>query len=182
VKRNSSALSEAECVLKKSKPSYEELHASLSRLTDEHRLLQQWYSKVQSDRDRAYDLLVQKYELGETEEEEAVRKANRRAVVTELVGEGYCMSGSKRTFHRAKALALGAIKSIAGSGNTFKQQQIAEALLSHYSSGNESAVKPGGEDYEAHAAVIAGIVETLETRGGETMDDSPPTIGSHRRC
>jgi hypothetical protein len=91
-KRPLSGFDQAEWVLKKAKPSYEELHTTLCKLTDEHRLLQQWYSKVQSERDRAYGLLVRKYDLGATEEEEAVREANRRAVVTELVGEGYSMS------------------------------------------------------------------------------------------
>jgi hypothetical protein len=72
-------------------------------------------------------------------------------------------SGSQRTFQRAKALALGAIKQIAGRGNTLKQQQLAEALLDHYSGGSEEAVEGGSLEYEAHAAVISGLVETVET-------------------
>ena len=84
-------------------------------------------------------------------------------MVAELVGESYCMTGSQRTYERHKALALGAIKSIAGEGNTVRQQQLAEALMCHYKGGNESSVEPGGVEYEAHTAVISGLVETLET-------------------
>ena len=115
-----SAFHQAEVVLKKAKPSYAEVYSTLKKLTSEHRLLQNWYSQVLCERDRAYSLLVRKYELDGDPEREAVRKADRRAMVAELVGEGYSMSESQRTFERHRALALGAIKSIAGAENTLK--------------------------------------------------------------
>jgi hypothetical protein len=107
--------------------------------------------------------LKDEYSLGADDKADAVHREDRRKMVAELVGEGYCMTGSQRTYERHKALALGAIKSIAGAGNTIRQQQLAEAMLCHYKGGNESDVEPGGVEYEAHTAVIAGLVETLET-------------------
>ena len=86
---------------------------------------------------------MKKYGRDGDEEQEAVRQKSRRAVVTELVGEGYCMTGSQRTFARHKALALGAIKQIAGAGDSMKQQQLAEAVLHHYASGQKAVVEPG---------------------------------------
>ena len=48
-----------------------------------------------------------------------------------------------------------------------KQQQLAEAMLLHYKGGNEDgkgpSVEHGGYEWEAHTAIIAGLVETLET-------------------
>ena len=105
-----SAFDEAQALLKKPKPTYELLFKSPGKLTDEYRVLQNWYQKVVRERDRAYSLLVKKYAHDDDNEQEAARKINRRAVVTELVGDGYCMTGSQRTFARDKALALGAIK------------------------------------------------------------------------
>jgi hypothetical protein len=81
-----SAFHHAEAVLKKAKPSYEEVYGTLKKLTSEYRLLQNWYSQVLCERDRAYSLLVRKYELDGDPEREAVRQADRRAMVTELVG------------------------------------------------------------------------------------------------
>ena len=118
---------------------------------------------MQCERDRAYALLKDECSLGADDKADAVHREDRRRMVAELVGEGYCLTGSKRTYERHKTLALGAIKSIAGAENTVRQQQLAEALLCHYKGGGESDVAPGGVEYEAHAAVIAGLVETLET-------------------
>ena len=105
-------LEQAESVLKKPKVCEQELRQVLGRLTSEHRVLQEWWRKLEHERDRAYELLTEKYEIGD--EVEAVRRANRRALAIELVGEGYSMSGSRRTFDRHRALAIGAIKQIAG--------------------------------------------------------------------
>ena len=48
-----------------------------------------------------------------------------------------------------------------------KQQQLAEAMLLHYKGGNEDGKGPsiehGGYEWEAHTAIIAGLVEALET-------------------
>lgn len=152
-----SAVDEAEHVLKQPKASEAELRVALGRLTQEHRVLQHWYSQVVSERDQAYAMLADEYQLGQ--DPEADRQ--RRAMVTELVGEGYDMAGSCRTFHRHKAMALLALKQIAGQ-DVVKQQQLAEAMLHHYSSG-EAEVAPAAQEYEAHCAVIEGLVESLDT-------------------
>ena len=47
-------LGQAEDVLKKPKANAEELRAVLVKLCSEHRLLQQWYQKVQCERDRVH--------------------------------------------------------------------------------------------------------------------------------
>ena len=155
-------LGQAEDVLKKPKANAEELRAVLVKLCSEHRLLQQWYQKMRCERDRAFSLLADEYSLGADEKRDAVKREDRRKMVTELVGEGYCMTGSKRTYERHKALALGAVKQIAG-GDAVKEQQLAEALISHYSAGKEAHVEAGSAEYEAHSAVVAGLVEELET-------------------
>ena len=152
-----SAVGEAEHVLKQPKASEAELRVALGRLTQEHRVLQRWYSQVVSERDQAHAMLADEYQLGQ--DPEADRQ--RRAMVTELVGEGYDMGGSCRTFHRHKAMALLALKQIAGQ-DVVKQQQLAEAMLHHYSSG-EAEVAPATQEYEAHCAVIEGLVESLDT-------------------
>ena len=47
--------------------------------------------------------------------------------------------------------------------NVVAQQQLAEATLLHYKSGAEdNQTQPGGSEWEAHAAIVAGLVETLE--------------------
>ena len=97
------------------------------------------------------------------EESEAEHTARRRAVITDLVGEGYDLSGSQRTFSRHKALIIGAVKRLAGANNTVAQQQLAEAVLCHYKGGKEGTVEKGSEEYIAHIAVIEGLVDTLET-------------------
>ena len=45
--------------------------------------------------------------------------------------------------------------------NTLRQQQLAEAMLAHYRSGGEEDVHPGSIDYNAHVAVIEGVIEAL---------------------
>ena len=52
-----SAVDEAEHVLKQPKASEAELRVALGRLTQEHRVLQHWYSQVVSERDQAYAML-----------------------------------------------------------------------------------------------------------------------------
>jgi hypothetical protein len=160
-KREGTALEEAEAVLKKPKPTVGELQGSIRNLVGAHKSLQKKYLTALSDRDRAYVLLKDDYSLGGDEKDE-VRRADRRAVITELIGEGYDNS-SERTFERHKALVLGAIKQIAGRKNTLAQQQLAEAVLGHYVCNEEAAAELGSVEYIAHAAVIAGIVVTLET-------------------
>jgi hypothetical protein len=150
------ALSLAQNSLKRSKASECELRTALGKLTHEHSLLLKWHEQVVSERDRAYAMLRDEYQLGQ--DEEADRQ--RRAVVMDLVGEGYDMSGSCRTFQRHKAMALAAVTSIAGP-DTVKQQQLAEAMLSHYATLPEDH-SPSFDDYEAQAAIIAGIAESLE--------------------
>ena len=120
-------LGQAEDVLKKPKANAEELRAVLVKLCSEHRLLQQWYQKMRCERDRAFSLLADEYSLGADEKGDAVKREDRRMMVTELVGEGYCMTGSKRTYERHKALALGAVKQIAG-GDAVKEQHLADTF------------------------------------------------------
>ena len=114
-------------MLKKPKPTNDELLGALSKLTEQHQLLQRWYGKVIYDRNRAFALLRDEYTntttsccgKGKTiEESEAQYTARRRAVITELVGQGYDLSGSQRTFSRHKALIIGAVKRLAGTNNT----------------------------------------------------------------
>ena len=155
------AVEGAEAVLKKPKATDGELRGSLRNLVGAHRDLERNYSTALSERDRAYVLLSEDYSLG-GEEKDEVRRADRRAVITELIGEGYD-STSERKFQRHKALAFAAIKQIAGRGNTLRQQELAEAVLSHYVCNEEAAVEPGSVDYVAHAAVISGLVGTLDT-------------------
>jgi len=164
-KRNSTALEEAEGVLKKSRPTLREAVAALGHLTEEHRLLKQWYQKVQGERDRAFALLRADYLLGANEKTDAEFRKDRRALVMDMVGEGYDFSGSHRTFKRHKALAVAYIQQLAGKDNTMGQQQLAEALMCHYKSDNKSElIKPTTSvESEAQAAVISGLVETLET-------------------
>ena len=162
-KRPATPLDQADAVLKKPRASAKELRDALALLSEEHRLLQRWYGKVKVDRDRAYALLRDDYLLGADEKADCECKQNWRAIVTELVGKGYDFSGSGITFRRHKALALGCIKQLAGPNDTVGQQQLAEALLCHYKDDKEAAVEAHTPDYEAHAAVIAGLVETLET-------------------
>jgi len=51
--------------------------------------------------------------------------------------------------------------------NVVAQQQLAEATLLHYKSGTEdNQTQPGGLEWEAHAAIIAGLVEMLRKRNG----------------
>ena len=104
------AVTDAERAIKKTKATVSELRQALKGLLGEHRLLQRWYQKVVSERDQAYVLLRDKYQVGQEPDEDT----RRRAVVTELIGEGYDMTGSQRTFQRHKAMALGSIKRIAG--------------------------------------------------------------------
>ena len=82
-------------------------------------------------------------------------------MVKELVGEGYDFTNSQSTFRRHKALALAQLKQVAGVDNTLRQQQLAEAMLAHYRSGGEEDVHPGSIDYNAHVAVIEGVIEAL---------------------
>ena len=158
-----SALVGADAVLKKSKASNEELRQALGALTEEHRVLQRWYQQAKAARDRAHAVLCDEYLLGADEAADEERKKDRRAVIAELVGEGYDLSGSQRTFSRHKALIIGAVKRLAGAENTVEQQQLAEAVLCHYKSDKEAGVEKGSEEYQAHVAVIDGLVETLET-------------------
>ena len=79
------------------------------------------------------------------------------------MGEGYDLSGSQRTFQRHKALILAQIKQLAGRDDSVAQQQLAEAVLCHYKSDKEADVELGSNEYQAHVAVIEGLVETLET-------------------
>jgi hypothetical protein len=163
-KREGAALEEAEGVLKKSRPTLPEAIAALSHLTAEHRLLKQWYQKVQGERDQAYALLRDEFMQGADEKTDVQFRKDRRALVMEMVGDGYDFSGSQRTFQRHKALAIGYIQQLAGKDDTVGQQQLAEALMCHYKSGKESGVEPANSvEYQAHAAVISGLVETLET-------------------
>ena len=104
------AATDAERAFKKPKATVAELRQALKGLLGDHRLLQQWYKKVVSERDQAYVLLQDKYQVGQDPDEDT----RRRAVTAELIGEGYDMTGSQRTFRRHKALALGSIKRIAG--------------------------------------------------------------------
>ena len=104
------AVANAERAIKKPKATASELRQALKGLLGEHRLLQRWYQKVVSERDQAYVLLQDKYQAGQDPDEDT----RRRAVAIELIGEGYDMTGSQRTFRRHKAMALGGIKRIAG--------------------------------------------------------------------
>lgn len=162
-KRSASALDEADAVLKKPRATAEELRGALVKLSDEHRLLNNWFHQVKAERERAYSLLRDEYLLASDEKADEKCKQDRRALITEMVGEGYDFSGSQRTFQRHKALAIGYIKRLSGKDNTVGQQQLAEAMMCHYKADNEAAANEAGPDYEAHAAVIAGLVETLET-------------------
>ena len=164
------ALKTAQNVLKKPKPTNEELRAALNKLTEQHKLLQHWYGKAVSERNQAFALLREDYSSTSIlnkdktiEENEEERTAQRRAMVTELMGEGYDLSGSQRTFHRHKALVMAQIKHLAGRDNTVGQQQLAEAILCHYKGDREANVVPGSDEYGAHVAVIDGLVDTLET-------------------
>lgn len=165
------ALDQADAVLKKPSAGAEELRDALVHLAAEHRLLQRWYGKAISERNQAYALLRDEYATtcdscckGKTaEKSEEERKTRRRAVITELVGEGYDLSGSQRTFQRHKALILAQIKQLAGRDDSVAQQQLAEAVLCHYKSDKEAGVELGSNEYQAHVAVIEGLVETLET-------------------
>ena len=96
-------------------------------------------------------------------ESEEERRTRRRAVITELVGEGYDLSGSQRTYRRHRALILAQIKQLAGRDDSVAQQQLAEVVLCHYKSDKEADVDLGSNKYQAHVAVIDGLVETLET-------------------
>ena len=82
-------LAQAEDVLKKPKADAEELCGVLVKLCSEHRMLQQWYQKMQRERDRAFSLLADDYSLGAGDEMDAVKREDRRNMVTELVDEGY---------------------------------------------------------------------------------------------
>ena len=106
----SDAATHAERAIKKPKATVSELRQAPKGLLGEHRLLQQWYKKVVSERDQAYVLLQDKYQVGQDHDEDT----RKRAVAAELIGKGYDMTGSQRTFGRHKALALGSIKHIAG--------------------------------------------------------------------
>ena len=97
------AVTDAERAIKKTKATVSELRQALKGLLGEHRLLQRWYQKVVSERDQAYVLLRDKYQVGQEPDEDT----RRRAVVTELIGEGYDMTGSQRTFQRHKAIIYG---------------------------------------------------------------------------
>ena len=164
------ALKTAQAVLKKSKPTNDELRDALGKLTEQQQLLQRWYGKVVSDRNRAFALLREEYTSTAcckndktVEEAEAARASKRRAVITDLVGEGYDLSGSQRTLSRHKSLIIGAVKRLAGAENTVGQQQLAEVVLCHYKSDGGAVVEKCSEEYVAPAAVIEGLVETLET-------------------
>lgn len=177
--QGSDAFSDAECLLKKPKHSRAELLQTLKQLMSEHKALRSRYNKLATERDQAYALLQDKYQIGQDPDEDT----RRRATVTDLIGEGY---GSQRSFERHKAMALGCVKRIAGEcllppftstrnimivsvlgKDVVKQQQLAEAMLLHYKSCAEDAKGPviehGGYEWEAHAAIIAGLVEALET-------------------
>jgi hypothetical protein len=163
-KRASTAVAEAEGVLKKPRPTLPEALSALGHVTDELKLVKQWYDKVVGERDQAYALLREDYLRGGDEQADAERRRDRRALVMEMVGDGYDFSGSQRTFQRHKALAVACIQKLAGKDDTVGQQQLAEAVMCHYKSGKEAAVVPGNSvEYQAHAAVISGLVETLET-------------------
>ena len=169
-KRPADALHQADVVLKKPRASAEELRHALVHLTEEHRLLQRWYGKAISERNKACALLRDEYATtcdscckGKAAESEEQRKTRRRAVITELVGEGYDLSGSQRTFQRHKALIIAQLKQLAGRDNSVGQQQLAEAVLCHCKPDNEASVELGSNEYQAHVAVIDGLVETLET-------------------
>ena len=99
----SDAVTNAERAIKKPKAIVLELRQALKVLPGEHRLLQQWNKKVVSERDQAYVLLQGKYQVGQDLDEDT----RRRAVAAELIGEGYDMTGSRRTFRWRNALALG---------------------------------------------------------------------------
>ena len=99
------AVTDAERAIKKTKATVSELRQALKGLLGEHRLLQRWYQKVVSERDQAYVLLRDKYQVGQEPDEDT--RTRRRAVVTELIGEGYDMTGSQRTFQRHKAIIYG---------------------------------------------------------------------------
>jgi hypothetical protein len=81
------AATDAERAFKKPKATVAELRQALKGLLGEHRLLQQWYKKVVSERDQAYVLLQDKYQVGQDPDEDT----RRRAVTAELIGEGYDM-------------------------------------------------------------------------------------------
>ena len=88
----SDAATHAERAIKKPKATVSELRQALKGLLGEHRLLQQWYKKVVSERDQAYVLLQDKYQVGQDLDVDT----QRRAVAAELIGEGYDMTGSAR--------------------------------------------------------------------------------------
>jgi hypothetical protein len=50
-RRPETALGQAEAMIKKPKASAEELRTALGKLCQEHRVLQQWYQRVQCERD-----------------------------------------------------------------------------------------------------------------------------------
>lgn len=151
-------------MLKKPRASFEEVRGALGKLAQQHELLQRWYGRVLSERNQAFALRRDEYpSSSDPNQQSEERQANRRAVVTDLVGEGYDLSGSLRTMQRHKALVLTQIKQLAGHDNTLGQQQLAEAVLQHYKAGHGADADTCSTEYQAHVAVIDGLVETLET-------------------
>jgi hypothetical protein len=55
------ALATAQAILKKPKPTNEELRDALCKLTEQHQLLQRWYGKAVSDMNQAFALLREEY-------------------------------------------------------------------------------------------------------------------------
>ena len=126
-------------------------------------------------RNEVFSLLQDEYTCSD-EAELVEARASRRSAIKDLVGDGYSMDTTGRTFRRHKALAIVQIKQIAR--NPLQQQQLAQAVLKHYKGGAGGAVTPDDRtEYAAHVAVIEGIVERLACSRRETEAD---TLGRTR--
>jgi hypothetical protein len=80
----------------------------IKQMIREHEALRSRYDKLATVHNRACALLQEKYQMGQDAEEDM----RRRGAVTDLIGEGYDITG--RTFRRHRALAMGYVKRLAG--------------------------------------------------------------------